>query len=123
MVLSQFQITSEQGDDTGVGDFGLPNGVREDLLAACFCEGLLTAIMVHFRVVRGMRFCLGYVHERSIPARAISVVLGLFGTALYGFLRRFFGKTKTNPTLPAARYISPGNRGGVCVSESVEKGR
>jgi len=52
-------------------------------------------------------FVWGDVKERSILAGFISVLLGLCGTAMYCFLMGGFGKIKSNPTLSAARCVSP----------------
>ena len=35
-------------------------------------------------------FILGYIHERSVPAGVISVVGGLFGTAFYVLVLKWF---------------------------------
>ncbi len=52
-------------------------------------------------------FVWGYIKRCSIPAGVISIVLGLFGTALYCFLMRAFRKDKDESDTSPVRCVSP----------------
>jgi ribosomal protein L40E len=48
------------------------------------------AIVLVFSLCAVADFIFGYIHERSVPAGVISVVGGLFGTAFYLLVLKWF---------------------------------